>query len=149
MPVDRFKAITSIIRHHHIKRAPRQSPSVIFQHHRIIVAIGKHVIAHNALSSADVDVRADEPAPRRIIVPARQIIQPGFGIVEVTPIAQGVAIAQDACHGAGGGEQLAPSVVGVGHHLRAGGVYQPRNIPLCVAEIVVVCVVSYTGAADN
>ena len=42
-------------------------------------------------------------------------------------------------HGAGGGEQLAPSVIGVAYHLRAGSVYKAGNIPLRVAEVVIRC----------
>ena len=45
-------------------------------------------------------------------------------------IAEGVEIAQCVRHGAGGGQRIAPCVIGVRHHLRAAAV-----IDVAVAEL--------------
>ena len=50
-------------------------------------------------------------------------------------IAEGVEIAQCAGHGAGGGQRIAPRVVGVGYHLCAAAVDQPGHIALCILQI--------------
>lgn len=50
-------------------------------------------------------------------------------------IAEGVELAQHAGHGAGGGQRIAPCVIGVRHHLRAAAVDQPCHVALCVLQI--------------
>ena len=50
-------------------------------------------------------------------------------------IAEWVQLAQRAGHGAGGGQRIAPCVVGVRHHLRAAAVDQPGHVALRVLQI--------------
>ena len=50
-------------------------------------------------------------------------------------IAEGVELAQRVDHGAGGGQGIAPRVIGVRHHLRAAAVDQPGHITLRVFQI--------------
>ena len=51
--------------------------------HRIIPAIGKHVIAQDALSCGGKGVGIEESAYFGIIISGLEIIQPGFGVVEL------------------------------------------------------------------
>ena len=52
-----------------------------------------------------------------------------------TLIAEGVEFAQRAVHGAGGGQRIAPRVIGVRHHLRAATVHKTGHIALRVLQI--------------
>ena len=50
-------------------------------------------------------------------------------------IAEGIEFAQCVGHGAGGGQRIAPRIVGVRHHLRAAAVDQPGHIALRVLQV--------------
>ena len=50
-------------------------------------------------------------------------------------IAEGVEFAKCVRHGAGGGQRIAPRVIGVRHHLRAAAVDQPGHVALRVLQI--------------
>lgn len=52
-------------------------------------------------------------------------------------IVEWVEIAQSAGHGAGGGQGIAPGIVGVRHHLRAAAVDQPGHAALRVLQVEV------------
>ena len=80
-------------------------------------------------------IRIDKPPPRRVIVPALQVIQPGFCVVDVSAVAQGVLCAEGCCHRAGGGQRVAPCVVGVGHDTRAAGGDEAGHVALCVLDV--------------
>ena len=68
---------------------------------------------------------------------AGYIMDPGFGIIDIPAVAEGIELAQSASHGAGGGQRIAPRVIGVRHHLRAAAVDQPGHIALRVFQIKV------------
>ena len=68
-----------------------------------------------------IPIRIDKPTPRRVIIPALQIVQPRLRVVDVSAVAQGVLFAEGCCHRTGGGQRVAPCVVGVGHDARAAG----------------------------
>ena len=76
----------------------------------------------------DQAIRIDKPTPRRVIVSALQIIQPRFRVVDVSAVAQGVLFAEGCCQRAGGGQRIAPCVVGVGHDARAAGIVAVGDI---------------------
>ena len=46
--------------------------------YRVIIAIGKHVVSHKALSRTYISIRVDESAPRGVIVPALKVVEIGF-----------------------------------------------------------------------
>jgi hypothetical protein len=46
--------------------------------HRIIIAIGKRVVANNTLSGTGIPIRIDKPTPCGVIIPALEVIQPGL-----------------------------------------------------------------------
>lgn len=52
-------------------------------------------------------------------------------IVDIPAVAGGIELAQCVGHGAGGGQRIAPRVIGVRHHLCAAGV-----IDVAVAELL-------------
>ena len=70
-----------------------------------------------------------------IVVPALEVVQLRFGVVDITPVAEGVVGAQGGCQGAGDG--FAPGVIGVGNHWASRSVQDGRHIPLQVGGVVV------------
>ena len=61
----------------------------------------------------DQAIRIDKPTPRRVIIPALQVIQPRLRVIDIPAVAQGVLFAEGGGQRAGGGQQIAPCVVGV------------------------------------
>jgi len=78
-----------------------------------------------------------ESAQCRIVITGLEVIEVGFGIVDIAPVAQGVVGAQRAGHGTADGKGLAPGIVGVGDHSCSGGVQNRGDIPLEVGGVVV------------
>ena len=70
---------------------------------RIIQAIGKHVIAQNALAGGDEGVCADEAAEGGVVVAGLEVVKPRFLVVDIASIAEGVVGAEGGGQGAGGG----------------------------------------------
>ena len=68
----------------------------------IIAAIGKHIISKDTLTGGDEGVCIDESAPGGVVITGLEIIQPGFLVVDLTTIAQGVILAQSGSLRAGG-----------------------------------------------
>ena len=85
------------------------------------------------MTCACVAVRIDEPANLRVIIPALQIVHLQLGIVVVAPVAEGVDVGQIA----GGGEELAPGVVGVGGDAGSAAVEDACDVALQVGQVVV------------
>ena len=93
----------------------------------------------------DQAIRIDKPTPRRVIVPALQIIQPRLRVVDVPAVAQGVGRAKRRCHCTGGGQRIAPCVVGVGHDARAAGADEAGHVALCVLDVKIFRAVAAHG----
>ena len=93
----------------------------------------------------DQAVRIDKPAPPRVIIPALQIIQPSLRIVDIPAVAQGVLFAEGARQRAGGGQRIAPCVVGVGHDARAAGIDKAGHVALRVLDVEVLRAVAVHG----
>ena len=87
----------------------------------------------------------DKSAPPRVIIPALQIVQPRFRVVDVSAVAQGVLCAEGCCHRAGGGQQIAPRVVGVAHNARAAGIDKVGHVALCVLDVEILRAVAVHG----
>ena len=83
----------------------------------------------------DQAVRIDKPTPTRVIVPALQIVQPGFCVVDIAAVAERVGCAEGGGQRAGGGQQIAPCVVGVGHNARAAGIDEAGHVALRVLDV--------------
>ena len=98
-----------------------------------------------ALSRGQIRIRIDKPAPPRVIVPALQIVQPRLRVVDVPAVAQGVLFAESARHRAGGGQRIAPCVVGVGHDARAACADEAGHVALCVPDVEILRAVAVHG----
>ena len=80
-------------------------------------------------------IRIDKPAPLRVIIPALQIVQPSLRVVDVSAVAQRILFAEGCCHRTGGGQRIAPCVVGISHDTRAAGGDETGHVALCVLDI--------------
>ena len=98
-----------------------------------------------ALSRGQIRIRIDKSAPRRVIIPALQIVQPRFRVVDVSAVAQGVLFAEGGCQRAGGGQRVAPCVVGVGHDARAAGGDETGHVALRVLDVEILRAVVVHG----
>ena len=92
-----------------------------------------------------IRIRIDKPTPRRVIVPALQIVQPCLRVVDIPAVAQGVLCAEGGGQRAGGGQRVAPCVVGVGHDARAAGADKTGHVALRVLDIEILCAVAVHG----
>ena len=90
-------------------------------------------------------IRIDKPTPPRVIVPALQIVQPRFRVVDVSAVAQRVLFAEGGGQRAGGGQQIAPCVVGVGHDARAACADEAGHVALCVLDVKIFRAVAVHG----
>ncbi len=66
-----------------------------------------------------------------------QVVQAGFGIVDIATVAQGVILRLDGV--AGGAQEIAPGIVGVADHPLAAAVDKPYHISLQICQIVQRC----------
>ena len=105
--------------------------------HGIVETVGKKIVALRISANASqLRVNVDKPTELRVIIPAVQIVQPGFGIIVIPPVAEGVLIAHGVAGGVGDGA-FAPGVVAVlSHDLPRGGPDDGNDIPLQVVEVV-------------
>ena len=90
-------------------------------------------------------IRIDKPTPPRVIIPALQIIQPRSRVVDVSAVAQRVLCAEGGCQRAGGGQQIAPCVVGVAHDARAAGIDKAGHVALRVLDVKIFRAVAVHG----
>ena len=81
-------------------------------------------------------IRIDKPTPPRVIVPALQIVQPRFRVVDVPAVAQGVLCAEGGGHRAG-------RIVGEVQLVAA-----PRQLHQLVAQIMVIVRRAVDGLRD-
>ena len=93
----------------------------------------------------DQAVRIDKPAPPRVIIPALQVLQPRFRVVDISSVAQGVLCAEGCYHRTGGGQRVAPCVVGVGHDAGAAGADKAGHVALRVLDVEVIRAVAVHG----
>ena len=83
--------------------------------------------------------------PRRVIVPALQIVQPRLRVVDIPAVAQGVLFAEGGGQRAGGAQRIAPCVVGVGHNARAAGIDEASHVALRVLDVEILRAVAVHG----
>lgn len=83
------------------------------------------------------NIRGDEAAGVGVVVTGLEVVEGGFGVVDVTSIAEGLVAAESGGKGAGGGEKFAPAIVGVLYYRCASRVDELDNIPLSVVDVVV------------
>ena len=93
------------------------------------------------MASSRKSIRVEETAEVGVVVAGLEVIELGFGVVDVAAVAQGVMGTQGGVHRAGGGQNVAPCIVAVGYHLLACAVQDPNHIALQVGGVVVICAV--------
>ena len=62
----------------------------VYSVHRIIATIGVHIVAQDALAGGNEAVGVDESPDGRVIVAALEVIEAGFGVIDIASVAQGV-----------------------------------------------------------
>ena len=102
---------------------------------RVIIAICQHIVPNKSLSCANISIRIDKPTHCWIVVTALEIIQPGLGIVDISTVAQRIMNAQRGSQGTGGGQQLAPGIVGIFYHRLARAVKDRNDIALEIGGV--------------
>ena len=102
-------------------------------------------MSEQSLSSSYKTIRIQEPADLGVVVTALQVVEPRLGVVDITTVTEGVQCTEDACQGFGNSEAFAPTVVRIFYDSAAIAVNQLDNIPLSVADIVVICAVVIDG----
>mgnify|MGYP004537307617 CR=1 FL=1 len=90
-------------------------------------------------------IRVDESPGFGVIVSALEVVQPRLRIIDIPAVAEGVELAQRVGHGAGGGQRIAPCVIGVCHHLRAAAVDQSGHVALRVLQVEILRAVAGAG----
>ena len=95
-----------------------QDMRIRFESPGLDIPIGKQIIANEVLACAGKDVRGEESADGGIVVAALEVIEPGFVVVVIAPVAEGVY----GCQFAGCRKDVAPGIVGVLHHHGVGSI---------------------------
>ena len=113
--------------------------------YRVIPTVRKHIVPNNALPCGRIPIRIDKPTPRRVIIPALQIVQPRLRVVDVPTVAQGILCAEGGGQRAGGAQLIAPCVVGIGHDARAAGADKAGHVALRVLDVEILCAVAVHG----
>ena len=108
-------------------------PVIINSGNRIVSTVGKHVIAEDALSSRSEGVGIEESTQCGVIISGLAVIQPGFFIVHVSTITQGIISGELVIGGIG---DVAPGIVIIGCIAVAVAVNQTSDIALCIQHIV-------------
>ena len=56
----------------------------ILEHNRTIIAVSKHVIAQNALSSGSISIGVEEAAQVGVVIPGLEVVETGFSVLRLT-----------------------------------------------------------------
>ncbi len=89
------------------------------------------------MPSRHIHVCRYEAANCRVVVARLEVVQPGLRVVVIPTIPEGVVLTECGCQGAGNSEGLAPAVIRIAYHNRAGVVHQTDDVVLSVAHVVV------------
>ena len=89
------------------------------------------------MTGGNKDIRIDEAASFGVIIPGLEIIQAGFGIVDIATVAEGVIFAEGIGKVTGSGQDITPSIVGILNNSYTGVVQDSNHITLQIGNIVV------------
>ena len=67
-------------------------PRGVVGHHRVIIAMCKHIVPQDSLTSGGEGISVQESSHDGVIISALQVIETGFAVAVVTPVAQGVEV---------------------------------------------------------
>jgi hypothetical protein len=79
----------------------------------------------------------DESTPGGVVISTPEIIQPGFSVVDIATVAEGVIGAYAACGEVSGSKNAAPSIINVHHNQLFVAIQQPNNITLLIEDVIV------------
>ena len=102
-------------------------------------------MTEDALAGGSVSIGAYESTCLGIVITGLQVIEPGFIIVVIAAVAQGV----DACHAARRVNDLAVGVIFVGCYGHAVTVNQTNHIALEIEDVVIIGAVFPTASDRN
>ena len=102
-------------------------------------------MAEHALTGGDVDICVDKASGLGVIVAGLEVVERGFGVVNITPVAERVLCAQGARERAGAGKLLAPAIVSIFYYGVVAAVNQADDVALPIADIVVIGAVVVHG----
>ena len=109
------------------------SAECIFSGNRIIPTISKHIIAQDALAGGGEGIGIDESACCGVVIAGLAVIQFGFIVVDVAPVAEGVQSHEIAV---GDIKEIAPGVIFVDALGCAAGGDNSDHIALQVQNVV-------------
>ena len=66
----------------------------IFPNNGVIPAIRIRVMPENALTGGKEDIGRDEPADFRVVVPALEVVEAGFLIIDIPTVAEGIILSE-------------------------------------------------------
>ena len=95
----------------------------IIRYYNAIITIGEQIPLNYAIG-------INKSIPIGVIIPASEIVESGFYIIDIPPIAERLDDAQRGSEGAGGRENLAPRVIRVFYHLGSIAVNQSQHVAL-------------------
>ena len=87
------------------------------------------------MAGGDEDIGVYEAAGAGVIVAGLEVVEGGFGIVDIAAVAQGVCFAEGCRHAARGGADIAPGIIGIFYDNGAAAVHDGNNIALEVGDI--------------
>lgn len=99
----------------------------ITSHNRIVLAVGKHIVAENALAGGNECVGTNESAPLRVVITGLQVVQTGFLIIHISPVAERIENTKGICHRASGRNGVAPGIIAVVDNRSSGAISQLYN----------------------
>ena len=62
--------------------------------HRIIQAIRIRVMPENALAGGEEDIGGNKPADFGVVVPALEVVEAGFLIIDIPTVAEGIILSE-------------------------------------------------------
>ena len=106
----------------------------------IISTITKQINLIQTIIYNNSIVTINKPTNFRVIVTALEIVQPGFGVVVISAIAEGVHFAYGFRLRAADAHQLAPAVVDIADDLGSAAVQDADDVSLAVADVVILTI---------
>ena len=82
-------------------------------------------------------IGVQESADLGVIISALEVVESGFGVVDVAAVTEGVQGAEGRCQGACCGKRVAPGIVGVVYYCCAAAVQDSGHVTLEVRHIIV------------
>lgn len=102
---------------------------------RVVYAMGEEIMINETAHLRQVNNRIHESAPRRIIIPCPDVVQPRLLVSHVAPIAERVEDSQCSFQGAVDPDGFAPGIVFVFYHLVPTAVKECYYVALQVMHV--------------